>query len=303
MLATRTKAGVLAFGTDANMRSAFDPYGITDFDLHTIETKRLRYDSGERGLLRSALTQAITRQLGLMAIRRGTTDLLAPSDPGCDLWAELKQHAGTLAGTVVGNSELRWREGVGIRLDWADERLRVLIEPRTVSRASTTKTGGGAADFSRSAMVKRYNRQLNALIAFSAKRIQRRGRAARFRDRRRSRCGVRLSGETASEESSRMGSEIPPCLPKGPQTGLRSRSAFGSRHPSPQWADPFGPYPAAWCPIRSVRYYSSCQSREVGCSMKWNSRLQLDRRGYSTERIGYRHQLAAGIWPQNGSAH
>ena len=51
----------------------FRPYGITDFDLHTIETKRLRYDSGERGLLRSALTQAITRQLGLMAIRRGTT--------------------------------------------------------------------------------------------------------------------------------------------------------------------------------------------------------------------------------------
>jgi NAD-dependent SIR2 family protein deacetylase len=53
VLATRTKAGVLAFGTDADMHSAFDPYAITDFDLHTIETKRLRYDSGDRGLLRS----------------------------------------------------------------------------------------------------------------------------------------------------------------------------------------------------------------------------------------------------------
>ena len=39
MLATRTKAGVLAFGTDADMRSAFDAYGITDFDLHPIETR------------------------------------------------------------------------------------------------------------------------------------------------------------------------------------------------------------------------------------------------------------------------
>ena len=34
---TRTKAGVLGFGTDADMRSAFDAYGMTDFDLHTIE--------------------------------------------------------------------------------------------------------------------------------------------------------------------------------------------------------------------------------------------------------------------------
>ena len=49
VLATRTKAGVLGFGTDADMRLTFDAYDITDFDLHTIECKRLRHDSGERG--------------------------------------------------------------------------------------------------------------------------------------------------------------------------------------------------------------------------------------------------------------
>jgi hypothetical protein len=171
VLAARTKAGVLAFGTDADMRSAFDPYGITDFDLHTIETKRLRYDSGERGLLRSALTRAITRQLGLTSIRHRNMDLLAPRDPSSDIWAELKLQAGTLTGTVTGNSELRWREGVGIRLDWADERLWVLIEPRTVFEGINDENRGVAADFSRERSVKRYNRQLNALIAFWAKRI------------------------------------------------------------------------------------------------------------------------------------
>jgi hypothetical protein len=171
VLATRTKAGVLAFGTDADMRSAFDAYGIADFDLHTIETKRLRYDSGDRGLLRSALTRAITRQLGLTAIRHGNTDLLAPSDPRCDAWAELKQQAGPLTGTVTSNSELRWHEGVGIRLDWADERLWVLIEPRIVFEGINEENRGVAADFSRERSVKRYNRQLNALIAFWAKRI------------------------------------------------------------------------------------------------------------------------------------
>jgi len=66
---------------------------------------------------------------------------------------------------------LRWREGIGIRLDWADERLWVLIEPRTVFEGINDENRGVAADFSRERSVKRYNRQLNALIAFWAKRI------------------------------------------------------------------------------------------------------------------------------------
>lgn len=80
VLATRTRAGVLAFGTDAHLRLAFDAFGISDFDLHTIESKRLRYDSGERGLLRAALTRSLTRRHGLKSIRRRNTDLLIPAD-------------------------------------------------------------------------------------------------------------------------------------------------------------------------------------------------------------------------------
>ena len=47
VLVARTNAGVLGFGTDGDIRSTFDGYGITEFDLHTIEIRRLRYESGE----------------------------------------------------------------------------------------------------------------------------------------------------------------------------------------------------------------------------------------------------------------
>jgi hypothetical protein len=132
VLVARTRAGVLAFGGDTDVRAAFVGYNITDFDLHTIDNKRLRYDSGERGLLRSALTCAIGRHFRLDTIRRRSTDLLAPSDPMERVWAPLKQIVGTLKGTVSGHTGLRWREGVGTRLDWADDRLWLLVEPRTV---------------------------------------------------------------------------------------------------------------------------------------------------------------------------
>ena len=61
ILATRARAGVLAFGADTDVRSLFSPHGITEFDLHAIEVRRLRYDSQERGLLRQALSRALAR--------------------------------------------------------------------------------------------------------------------------------------------------------------------------------------------------------------------------------------------------
>jgi hypothetical protein len=59
VLVARVKAGVLAYGSDVDERSAFAAHRISEFDLHPIETKRLRYDSGERGVLRKALSHAM----------------------------------------------------------------------------------------------------------------------------------------------------------------------------------------------------------------------------------------------------
>lgn len=168
VLTTRTRAGVLGFGTDTDVRAAFGSYGITEFDLHTIDAKRLRYESGERGLIREALTRAITLRRGLNSIRRRSGDLLAPVDPVAPVWASLRRLVGVLSGTVMDHPELLWREGIQTRLDWADDRLWLLIEPRTIFEGISNDNKATAADFARERTVRRYNRQLNDLIAFWA---------------------------------------------------------------------------------------------------------------------------------------
>ncbi len=168
VLVARTKAGVLAFGDDADVRAAFEPHDITEFGLHTIELKRLRYESGERGLLRDALTRAIARERKVDAIRRRHADLLAPTDPKDICWKPLLRLVGPLSGMVTGHPELRWREGISARLDWADDQLWLLFEPRVVFDGITNENKVAAADFARERTVKRYNRQLNDLIGFWA---------------------------------------------------------------------------------------------------------------------------------------
>ncbi len=167
-LVARTKAGVLAFGSDNDVRKAFEPHQITDFDLHTFDTKRLRYESGERGLLREALTRAMSRQRGMDVIHRRSSDLLAPANPKENAWVSLRRLVGPISGELVDVPGLYWREGIGARLDWADDRLWLLIEPRTVFEGIRDDNKTAAAAFARERTIKRYNRQLNDLIAFWA---------------------------------------------------------------------------------------------------------------------------------------
>ncbi len=90
LLYARVTAGVLAFGADADVRAALESYGIEEFDLHTIDQRRLRYDSGERGLLRDAVARAVARRYLLMRERRRSTDLLWPADPRDTSWLPLR---------------------------------------------------------------------------------------------------------------------------------------------------------------------------------------------------------------------
>lgn len=166
LIFARVRAGVLAFGADADVRTCLGDRQIKKFDLHTIEMKRLRYDSGERGLLRDALARALARERGLHLIRQRHTDLLSPEDPTLDIWRPLAKLVGDLEGTVAGHADLRWSEGLGTRLDFADDRLWLLIEPRIVFDGVTEKNRAAAADFGMRRVAMRYNRQLNELIAF-----------------------------------------------------------------------------------------------------------------------------------------
>ena len=166
VIAVRSQRGVLAFGTDVDVRTAFGPYGIKDFDLHTFIPPRQRYESTERGLLRSGLTRAIAQRYNLRIWSRHGYDLLAPADPADQTWAPLKGIVGSLVGTLGDDPELTWQEGMAVRLGWADDRLWLLVEPRMVFNNVAPENRAARADFARERMAQRYNRALNTLISF-----------------------------------------------------------------------------------------------------------------------------------------
>lgn len=171
LLVGRSQRGVLAFGTDAAARQAFSKFNITEFDLSPIEAKRLRYESAERGLLRDAIGRAIARARGLTLSRRGSMDLLFSTNVAAPEFEPLRAIVGGLHGTLSEFENIKWFEGVGIRLEWAADNLWILMEPTTVFVNTPVEARGIAADFGRERRVRRYNRQLNDLIDFWAKYI------------------------------------------------------------------------------------------------------------------------------------
>lgn len=166
VLAARTKLGVVAFGADADVRKAFAPFDISEFDLASIETRRLRYDSAERGLLRSAVVRALCRHRGLRTIRKRMTDLLYPESLDEVGLQELNRLVPPLGGTVRGFPGLHWREGCAVRLEWAADNLWLLLEPGPIFLDLSAETKVAAASFGRERTFKRYNRNLDSLVDF-----------------------------------------------------------------------------------------------------------------------------------------
>lgn len=166
VIGTRIRDGVIAFGLDADLRKAFAGFSVESLDVHPIESRRLRYDSQERGLLREALSKALARQHGMTLLKRRSSDLLTPIDVTDARWGLLKRLVGSLAGTVPLHPTVAWREGVAVRLDWADGRMWLLVEPRIVFPGRQPEHKAITSAFGRERSVKRYNRVLNDLLVF-----------------------------------------------------------------------------------------------------------------------------------------
>ena len=161
VIAVRSRVGVLAFGSDVEVRRAFDPFGVAEFDLHAL-------DGGsrmERGLLHDALRAALIRGSGLAAVPDNRWDLV-PTQPRDPCWNPLRKMVKTLGGELGADGELRWYEGISIRLEWSGDRLWLVFNPRTVLEGVTDDNKAVAADFSRERSVRRYNRELNGLLDF-----------------------------------------------------------------------------------------------------------------------------------------
>ncbi len=118
VIVSRTRAGVICFGSDSEVRKAFEEHGIQEFDIHPIESNRLWYDdTGEHCLVSDALVSAIARELHLDVYHKRGLDLLAPRDVQKSALSELKSIVGSLSGSVKDSPHLHWREGVGVRLN------------------------------------------------------------------------------------------------------------------------------------------------------------------------------------------
>lgn len=161
VVAVRSSVGVLAFGSDSEVRRAFDPYGVREFDLHAL-------DGGSRmgrGLLHDALRAALIRGGGLASVPDNRWDLV-PAEPQDRCWNALRNMVKTLGGELGDDGEITWHEGISVRLEWSGDRLWLVFNPRTVFEGVTDDNKAVAADFGRERTVRRYNSQLNGLLDF-----------------------------------------------------------------------------------------------------------------------------------------
>ena len=172
VLAVRSNVGVLGFGADADIRAVFKSRHIVEFDLHPLDIKPRWYESTELGLIGEALNRAMARHRGLKLVGRRSFVPAHSEDPA---WGSLEELVGPLTGVVEDSADLRWHEGIGVRLGWISGQLCLVIEPRTVFVSMTNANRMLASGFARERTVRRYNSALNALVDFWARHLSQEG--------------------------------------------------------------------------------------------------------------------------------
>jgi hypothetical protein len=165
-IATRRQTGVIAFGSDSDVRKAFESFDITEFDAHSIEARRLRYESAELGLLYDAAYLALKRGRPFRLERMRRRHILAVDEnqAGDPFFDPLREAVGDLMGTVP-NTQLRWAEAVRIGIEYWLGRLWLLIEPTIwVERTDDDEFHLKAREFIRARLAGRFNPKWNELL-------------------------------------------------------------------------------------------------------------------------------------------
>lgn len=165
VVATRKKAGVLLFGSDAEAAKAFEKYKMNGSDVYAIESRRLWYDSVEAGLIYAGLVQALVRERGLVSERKRGQRILRvdPSEEGSARLAPLKQLVKVIWGTVAKTS-VTWAEAIEIHLEYRMNRLWLVIEPTVWVGRPSEQEWEIVREFQRERQAVRYNRAANELL-------------------------------------------------------------------------------------------------------------------------------------------
>lgn len=168
IIAHRIRDGVLAFGRDIDIRSAFEPFGIKAFDQHPLSSRRLVKEGGERALVRDALFRAIAGRPHLAIERRRNRVLLRPLEAvQADTFnSEIARPVDRVSG-LVPNTDVAWTESCSLRVDYRLDHLWLLIEPNIATDVDPDRPDDIAElvrEFVRERRARRHNRLANALL-------------------------------------------------------------------------------------------------------------------------------------------
>lgn len=166
VLAARRQTGVIAFGSDSNVRKVFNDFGISEFDVHSIESRRLRYESAELGLLYDALYFGLRRGRPFRFERRRRHHYLTVDENQSNhaLFETLRKAVGQLVG-IVPKTSLKWAEAVRIRIEYWINQLWLLIEPTIwVEPTDDASLQLASREFIRARLAGRFNPRWNELL-------------------------------------------------------------------------------------------------------------------------------------------
>lgn len=166
VIGARRQHGVIAFGRDDDVRSAFKDHKIKRLDVHAIEARRLHFESAELGLLYDAFSRALERERPIKVKRARSAYLIAvdPERASDQTFAPLRQATQNICGKVH-QTELMWAEALWIKLEYRLERLWLIMEPTIwVERTDDDAEFHKKRDFIRERLAARYNSQWNTVI-------------------------------------------------------------------------------------------------------------------------------------------
>lgn len=179
VLARRFKGGIIAFGSDSNLKETFKDCISGNFDFYPFQkiSSPSGYMTQEHRLVMDALLKAIERE-GFVEVStwHGIPILLEKGTQFPNRYQTLKNTVGgPLSGSVNG---FYWREGVELKLEFRASRLWLILNPVVWLeappqleelgginlRTPISKEYSDAREFTRQRRLKRYNRVWNNIL-------------------------------------------------------------------------------------------------------------------------------------------
>jgi NAD-dependent SIR2 family protein deacetylase len=171
IIAGRRKTGVLLFGSDTEAWKAF-PKG--EFDIYTLESRRLRYPSPEQSIIYDALVRSLVRERPLLSGNRAHHPVLFvdPQRQSDQTFESLRRAAGSLCG-VLKEVGISWSEAVSLRLSYRTDKLWLVFEPTvwpefpaedSSDEAEARRQRQVVKEFQRERAARRYNKAWNAML-------------------------------------------------------------------------------------------------------------------------------------------